>query len=314
MGIFFRDENDNDDDEYTGPTGDPIHDAIYGWDMGSSSSSDGNDSVETNYGNVGHTIQVTKRDNYSKKAWDYYMEFKEEEALYYIDLALDLDKTHSNNWNIKAIILEGMKRYQESEECYNRSLELSKNKVVYENKARMLLSWSYQLLEESKNLPNGLNKLEEAKNKIIKAMNALPGDNDEDINKYLKMRDSIEFYIDYENKFQRNFETLKRYDKSELFTITGRQFFKNNINLTSGMLLKLVKEPDNEHDKDAIAIYAQDEKIGYVANKDYTKYELTSSASELQDKIQNTAKGSYLFYLERYVDIQFNIGRIITKN
>ena len=67
-----------------------------------------------------------KRDKYSKKAWDYYLEFKEKDALYYIDLALDLDKNHSINWNIKAIILEGIKRYYESEECYNRSLELSK--------------------------------------------------------------------------------------------------------------------------------------------------------------------------------------------
>ena len=80
------------------------------------------------------------------------------------------------------------------------------------------------------------------------------------------------------------------------------------------MSLKLVKEPNNEFDKDAIAVYAQDEKIGYVANNDYTKYELTSSASELQDKIEDVAQGSYLFYLDRYAEIQFNIGRIINRN
>ena len=253
----------------------------------------------------------SKRDEYANKAWNYYMDFKDEDALYYINLALDLDNRHSGNWNKKAIILESLKRFEESEECYNRSLELSKNNVVYDNKARMLLAWSHQLLEESKDLSNGLNKLEEAKKKIIKAMNALSGDSDEDIDKYLKMRDSIDFYIDYEKKFQRNFENLKRYDKSELFTITGRKFYKNNISLTSGMPLKLVKEPDNEFDKEAIAVYAQDEKIGYVANNDYTKYELTSSASELQDKMDDIAQGSYLFYLDRYERIQFSIGRII---
>ena len=252
-----------------------------------------------------------KRNEYSKKAWDYYLEFKEEDALYYIDLALDLDKNHSNNWNIKAIILEGMKRYQESEECYNRSLELSKSNVVYDNKARMLLAWSHKLLDESKELPNGLSKLKEAEKKIVKAMNTLSADSDEDIDKYLRMKDSINFYIDYEKKFQSNLETLKQYDKSELFTITGRKFYRNNINLTSGLPLKLVKEPDNEFDKDAIAVYAQNEKIGYVANNEYTKYKLTSSASELQDKIEDDAQGNYLFYLDRYEKIQFNIGRII---
>ena len=255
----------------------------------------------------------SKRDEYSNKAWNYYMEFKDEDALYYINLALDLDNRHSGNWNRKAIILESLERYSESEECYNRSLELSKRNIVYDNKARMLLTWSHQLLEESKELPNGLNKLKEAEKKIVKAMNALSGDSDEDINKYLRMRDSISFYIDYEKKFQDNLETLKQYDKSELFTITGRQFYRNKINLTLGLPLKLVKEPDNEFDKDAIAVYAQDKKIGYVANKGYTKYELTSSASELKDKIEYTAQASYLFYLDRYSEIQFNVGRIINK-
>ena len=253
----------------------------------------------------------SKRDEYANKAWNYYMEFQDEDALYYINLALDLDNRHSGNWNKKAIILESLKRYGESEECYNRSLELSKSNVVYDNKARMLLAWSHQLLEESKELPNGLSKLKEAEKKIINAMNTLSADSDEDIDKYLRMKDSINFYIDYENKFQSNLETLKQYDKSELFTITGRQFYRNKINLTSGLPLKLVKEPNNEFDKDAIAVYAQDEKIGYVANNDYTKSKLTSSASELQDKIEDTAQGNYLFYLDRYEKIQFNIGRII---
>lgn len=247
---------------------------------------------------------------YSKKAWNYYMDFKDEDALYYINLALDLDNRHANNWNRKAIILESLKRYAESEECYNRSLELSRDNIVSDNKARMLLTWSYQLLEESKNLKNGLYKLEEAEDKLISAIYALSPDGDEDIEKYFRMRDSIHFSMDYEKKFQKNLETLKKYDKSELFTITKRGF-KNKVIYTSGMPLKLVKEPDNEFDKDAIAVYAQDVKIGYVANKDYTKYELTSSASQLQDKIDDTAEGAYLFYLERYSKIRFSIGRII---
>jgi tetratricopeptide (TPR) repeat protein len=247
---------------------------------------------------------------YSKKAWDYYMDFKDEDALYYINLALDLDNRHANNWNRKAIILESLKRYEESEECYNRSLRLSRDNIVSDNKARMLLTWSHQLLEESKNLKNGLCKLEEAEDTLITAIHSLSPDSDEDKEKYFRMRDSILFSMDYEKKFQKNLETLKKYDKSELFTITKRGL-KNKVVITSGMPLKLVKEPDNEFDKDAIAVYAQDVKIGYVANKDYTKYELTSSASQLQDKIDDTAEGAYLFYLERYSKIQFSIGRII---
>ena len=97
MGIFFRDDDDNNEEEYTGQTGDPIHDAIYGWDLGSGSSSD-DDHIEETGG--GPAIDFAERNSYAKKAWDYYMDFKEEEALHYIDLALDLDRNYSKGWNI----------------------------------------------------------------------------------------------------------------------------------------------------------------------------------------------------------------------
>ncbi|MCR5027341.1 MAG: HIRAN domain-containing protein [Methanobrevibacter sp.] len=258
------------------------------------------------------SMSESRCNEYSNKAWDYYLEFKEEDALYYINLALDINDRHANNWNKKAIILEGMKRYAESEKCYDKSLELSSNNLVQDNKTRMLYSWAAQLIEESKKLPNGLRKLEEAKEKNFKAMNARPGDNsEENLDKYLTQRDTINHYIDYERKYQRNLEILKAHDKYELFTLTGTNFYENSKKLRSGIPLKLVKEPDNEFDNDAIAVYLGDEKVGYVANKEYTKYELTSSASELQDKIPNVIQGEYLFHLNRYSAIQFEIGRII---
>lgn len=254
----------------------------------------------------------SKRDRYSKMAWDYHMDYQEEDALYYIDLALDLDKFHSNNWNKKAIFLEALKRYEESEECYNESLRLSKSNMVYDNKARMLYDWAVDLREESKKLANGLEMLEKAKQISIRAINARPGEySEEDINKYLKLKESIDFYIQYEKKFQRNLEKIKSYSKDELFTITGRRFLENNIPLAPGMALKLVREPDNEFDSDAIAVYVQNEKIGYVANNDYTKYELTSKASKLKGKMKDTAQAEYLLYLDRYAEIQFAIGRLI---
>ena len=291
--------------------GDPVDDSN-GGTMDAMNWGHGSDDDDDERRPVGRDVPDLRIVEYAKKAWDLYMDFKEEEALRYIDMALDLDKGHAYNWNRKAIILEGMKRYAESEECYNRSLELSAQNLVYDNKARMLYDWAVHLRDESKKLPNGLDMLNDANDKVMKAMRALPGENsEEDLDKYLMLRDSINFYIDYERKYQGNIEALKGYDKNELFTITGMHFYKNDVNLAPGMPLKLVKEPDNEFDRDAIAVYAQDEKIGYVANKDYTKFELTSSASELQDKIDDVAQASYLFYLDRYAEIQFHIARIV---
>ena len=151
---------------------------------------------------IGNSSDNPRIEEYGKKAWDLYMDFKEEEALCYINMALDLDKNHANNWNMKAIILEGMKRFAESEECYNRSLELSPVNPVYDNKARMMYDWAVHLREESKKLLNGLDMLNDAYDKIIKAMNALPGENsEENLDKYLKLKDSINFYIGYGRKF-----------------------------------------------------------------------------------------------------------------
>ncbi|PWB88237.1 HIRAN domain-containing protein [Methanobrevibacter thaueri] len=294
--------------------GDPVDYTTDGWmdaqNWGHGSDDDDEEESGRNHGR--RRFQDSRIKEYSDKAWDYYQNSNDENALYYINLALDLDDCNANNWNRKGIIVESLENYAEAEKCYNRSLELSKSNIVYDNKAVMLYHWAKQLIEESKTVPNGLDKLKEAMNIIIRAMRALPGEeSEEDIEKYLSLRDSINFYIDYENRFQANLETLKKYDKGELFTITGMNFYKNDVMLTPGKPLELVKEHDNEFDEDAIAVYAEGKKIGFVANKDYTKFDSTSSASQLQDEIENVAQAEYLLYLDRYADIQFSIGRII---
>ena len=66
----------------------------------------------------------------------------------------------------------------------------------------MLYSWASHLREESKELQNGLKMLKDAKQICMRAINTLPGENSkEDINKYLKLKESIDFYIDYEETF-----------------------------------------------------------------------------------------------------------------
>lgn len=288
--------------------GDPVDDAhgafmdAQNWGHGYS---------EDDEDNTSHDYR-SDRDSYSNRAWKLYMDYNKDEALRYINLALDLDPLHANNWNRKAIILEAMQRYAQSEECYNRSLELSPQNLVYDNKARMLYNWAVNILEISKNMHYRRIMLGAAYDKIIKAIIALPGEkSEENRDKYIKLRDSINNYMDYEDKYQSNLETLKKYDKNELFTITGMNFYKNNVTLTSGKPLRLVKEPDNEFDKDAIAVYADNEKIGYVANSDYTAHELTSKASGLQDKLPKVTKTEYLLYLDRYGEMKFYIGRIL---
>lgn len=313
MGIF-RDDDDRDDNEtWQWKIGDPVDDANggsmdaqnWGHERGVNQDSDRKNGARS------HDSRVEK---YSNKAWDLYNEHKLEEALHYIDMALDLDDRHSRNWNRKAIILESMVRYEESEAAYNKSLELSQSNVVYDNKAWMLLKYSGWLVEESKKVSNGEILLEKANQKITEAFRIRPGEKSEiDIEEFLSQWKTVQFYIDYERRFQLNLKTLKGFDRSELFTITAMDLYGGGSGLSYHTPLKLLREPDNEQDSDAIAVYLGDRKIGYVANKEYTKYELTSSASELCERINDSAQAEFLFFLQRYSAVQFYIGRIVNE-
>ena len=273
-------------------------------------SSDNDDDWGSGY-EPAYRPRKTPADRLGEEAWDLYMDFRDTEALNVINEALEYDDRHPNNWNRKAIILESLKRFGESERCYNRSLELRRSSKVSDNKARMLYDWAYELLEKSKKMRNGLSKLGEASDTITRAIDALPErGSEEDIEKYLGLRDSINFNRDYQKKYFANLRILGDNDIEKLFTITGIKHY-GKTDLYYHTPLKLVREPENEFDRDAIAVYMDDKKIGYVANNNSTAYEGTSLASQLKDKVQKEAKAEYLIYLDRYAEIQFHIGRLI---
>lgn len=63
-----------------------------------------------------------------------------------------------------------------------------------------------------------------------------------------------------------------------------------------GMKVKLVKEPDNEYDNEAIQVKIKGlGKVGYVANSPYTVKGESMSAGRLYDKIGGKAKGKIVF-------------------
>ena len=55
------------------------------------------------------------------------------------------------------------------------------------------------------------------------------------------------------------------------FTIAGCNHYYGNEYMKKGMKVKLVKEPDNEYDQEAIQVKIKGlGKVGYVANSSYT--------------------------------------------
>ncbi len=76
------------------------------------------------------------------------------------------------------------------------------------------------------------------------------------------------------------------------FTVTGTCYRYGTEFAEKGMKVTLRKEPDNEYDKEAIAVYVKGlGKIGYVANSHKTVIGDSYSAGRIYDKIGEYAKG-----------------------
>ena len=82
------------------------------------------------------------------------------------------------------------------------------------------------------------------------------------------------------------------------FTIAGCNHYYGNEYMKKGMKVKLVKEPDNEYDQEAIQVKIKGlGKVGYVANSTYTVKGKSMSAGRLYDRMEDTAKGIVKFVL-----------------
>ena len=83
-------------------------------------------------------------------------------------------------------------------------------------------------------------------------------------------------------------------------TITGTCHYYGQEFMEAGMVIHLIKEPDNEHDREAIRAEMDGlGKIGYVANSPHTVLGESYSAGRLYDKISDTADARILYVLPR---------------
>ncbi len=86
------------------------------------------------------------------------------------------------------------------------------------------------------------------------------------------------------------------------FTITGTKYRYGDEFMEPGLEVKLVKEPDNELDKEAIKVEMDGlGLVGYVANSPFTVQGESMSAGRMYDKIGDTAVGKIKFILPKGV-------------
>lgn len=83
------------------------------------------------------------------------------------------------------------------------------------------------------------------------------------------------------------------------FTIAGCDHYFGSEFMEKDMKVKLLKEPDNEFDKEAIQVKIKGlGKVGYVANSPFTVKGESMSAGRLYDRIGNKAKGKIVFVVD----------------
>ena len=205
-------------------------------------------------------------------------------AIRYADEAIEYGGDVADNLNVKAIILEHMGNYEESLKYFDKAIEMENDRVFIENKARMIKKWCEELYDEG-------GDLEKAEKLILEAIDSLSSIRTvEKIDDYLILRDQIQGNVKFEEPVEID-DDLMDIGHENLFTITGTHFYGFS-GFEKGMVLNLVREPDNEFDKDAIAVYYCGRKVGYVANSPRTVCGLTTSASNLN--IGDTAYAEYV--------------------
>jgi hypothetical protein len=81
-------------------------------------------------------------------------------------------------------------------------------------------------------------------------------------------------------------------------TITGTCHYHGQDFIEPGMIIHLIKDPDNQHDREAIRAEMDGlGKIGYVANSPHTVLGESYSAGRLYDKIPEKADATVLYVL-----------------
>ena len=84
------------------------------------------------------------------------------------------------------------------------------------------------------------------------------------------------------------------------FTITGMNHYYGSEFLKPGMKVRLVKEPDNEYDNEAIKVELKGlGKIGYVAASPYTRIGESVSAGRLGVEFRDNASGRIMYLLDK---------------
>lgn len=229
-----------------------------------------------------------------------------DDALVEVNRLLENEASH-DNWNYKGIILDNLCEYDEAVECFDRALEIEKDDETLLYKANALYNWAKVTF-----FPEG--DYDKALDLIELALDTLPESEDASEFHFLKAEilegqdnlvEAQKSYLIAHGEFERLkvFEDQTDYLKNTgdvLINIVGGDFY--NFTPEEGVIVTLIRDEENEHDSDAIAVIKDNKTVGYVANNPYTLIDEVRSATDIQKIISPNQKAEILFiYLSEYV-------------
>ena len=242
-------------------------------------------------------------------------EGKFDEALTLINKLIENDSNDYENWYYKGIILDNLAEYEKAVESFKKALVLNDGDEIKTFIANSLYKWAKIAFFPDLEYQKALTLINEA-------LEIIPESEDSSEFYFLKgeileaLKEPVEARKNYliaygEFDKLREFEAQVDYlnnNEDVLINITGSYFY--NFTPSAGQIVDLVKESENEYDSDAIAIYLDNKKVGYVANSEYTLMDGIKSASKINGLISDDAQAEILFvYLDEYI-----IAKLIYKN
>ena len=242
----------------------------------------------------------------ANEAFDLQKQRRFSEALTLINRALEISPDNAGHFNIKAIILDNWGRHEEALECYDKSLELNNHDVVRANKAQCL----YRIAVKRKKSGDNDGALEY----VNKALAMFPDDFEK--NRYLRFKGDVLESLGRNVQAKKcyllasgMFDEIERLEETErlikgsddtLINIAGRKYYKSKTPLRPGAVVDLIKEPENEHDENAIRVELDGETVGYVGNSSITVPEGVKSATQIKDRFDSKTRAEVMFFFLDY--------------
>lgn len=98
----------------------------------------------------------------SNEAWELKKEGRLDDALIFVNRALECYDATPEPWNIKGIILDNMKRYDESLECYDNAIELKSSSQTFKHNKIICLMNYCDNLKDHYRYSEALDRISEA--------------------------------------------------------------------------------------------------------------------------------------------------------